>query len=202
MHTGLVEKRESRPRNGRDEAAVVGDVDEVHRDQARRARHLAIGPDPPDVMGVGQRQHDHADLAAALDRHRHRLAGDAPAVAALAVEHQERAVVLGHLHRAVGHDQPVLQVPHVGGDELDAVAVVAGEVRVDEVSGDQVGLGGLAAAAPDDVGDELPEGIGGDEHGTLLVGDESRVGRSPDYSARPGESIAARLSAGDSLGRS
>ena len=68
MQTGLVTKRASVPRNGRHERAMVGDVDEVQRHEAGRARELAVGAHAADVVRVGQRHRDHAGLPAARDR--------------------------------------------------------------------------------------------------------------------------------------
>jgi hypothetical protein len=106
-------------------------------------------------------------------RHRggHRLAGDPAPEAALAVEHEERAVVLQRLDRRVGDDQAVLQVPRVVRDQAHAVAVVAGEVGVDQVAGDEVGLGGLAAPTGDDGGGQAAKTVGGYAHRDLLAGD-------------------------------
>ncbi len=170
---------------------MIGHVDEVHGHEAGRARHLAVRAHATDVVRVGQGQHGHAGLPAALDPHGHGLAGHAPPVAALAVEHQERAVVLRHLHRAVGHDEPVLEVPDVGGHELDAVAVVPGQVRVDQVAGHQVRFRGLAAPALDDLPDQSSKTLVSDVHDTLLgsVGEtrpDSTMGRAPGLRhARP-----------------
>src|SRR3954454_21516032 len=52
--TGLVPKRPSRPRPG---GALVGDVDEIHRDEAGAGAHLAIGADPADMVLVAQRHY-------------------------------------------------------------------------------------------------------------------------------------------------
>jgi hypothetical protein len=48
---------------------------------------------------------------------------------------------------------------------------VAGEVGVDQMTGDQVGLGGLAAAASDDGGGQPAKTVGGYTHRDLLAGD-------------------------------
>ena len=170
MQTGLVEKRESVPAEGRHQPAVIGHVDEVDGDEPGRAGQLAVRADAPDVMRVRERHDRDPGLPGARHRGGHRLARHPPAEPALAVEHEERAVVLHHLRGGVGHDQPFLQVPHVVRDQAHPVAVVAGEVGVDEVAGHEVGLRGLAAAAGDDGGGQPAKTVGGYAHRGLLAG--------------------------------
>src|SRR6185295_15271480 len=100
-----------------------------------------------------------------------RLARHPAPESALAVEHEERPVVLQHLRGGVGHDEALLEMPHVVRDQAHPVAVVAGEVGVDQVGGDQVGLGRLAAAAGDDGGGQPAKTVGGYAHRDLLAGD-------------------------------
>jgi hypothetical protein len=192
---------------GRDEPPVVGDVDEVQRDEAGGAGHLAVRPDAADVMGVRERHRHHAGLAAARDGGGHGLAGDRPAVAAAAVEHQRRAVVLHQLHARVRHDEARLEVPDIGGDHPDAVAVVAGQVRLHEVLGDEVGFGGGAAARFQDRAAHPPQPIGTETHssGHVLLPvdvDSAAPGRSrPRYSiTSPGSPQAPPEDAGETEG--
>jgi hypothetical protein len=183
MQTGFVTNRASVPRNGATVARWSVTLTKVHRHEARRARHLAVGADAPDVMRVGEPHRHHAALAAARDGGVHRLARDRPPVAAPAVEHQEGAVVLHHLRPGVRHDQAHLQMAHVRRDHADAVTVVAHQVRAHQVVGDQVGLRGGASALLHDRADQASKLVGSRSHAFLLG--LTRMARRPPI-ARPG----------------
>ena len=70
----------------------------------------------------------------------HGLAGHAPAIAALAVEHEDRAVVSEDLSRGVQDTGRPSGGGRTPGNHADAVAVVPGEVGVHEMSDHEVGL--------------------------------------------------------------
>ena len=94
--------------------------------------------------------HAHAVLLRARDADLHRLQPDHLAVALLAVERNHRAAV-EHDLRVLVDDQPAFeQRLDVARDHAHAVRIVPGQVRGDQVLGDDLRLARVAAAGSDD----------------------------------------------------
>ncbi len=149
-------------RPGRLRRRVVGDVDEGGEGAAGPGGQLAIGADPPDMRGIAQRQHAGAQLLRAGDGAAHRVGRHALAVAAAGVDHQQSAGIQHRFRRLVGHQQPVVEQPHIGRQHADAVAVVTGQVGAHQVVGDFCGLVFFAAHPAGDQMGEGIEGLGGE----------------------------------------
>ena len=127
--------------------------DDVHEVQADEPRaHALLGPvaDPAEVMRVPEGDDARAVLARALDAERHRLEADHLPVALAAVEPQHDAGVEPDLGMLV-HREPAFEHRiDVARDHPDAVRVVAGEVRRDQVLGDERRFSRFRTAPGDD----------------------------------------------------
>ena len=152
------------PAEGRHQPDVIHHVHEVERDEPGRAGHLAVGADPPTWCEFAR-----VTTTTPVSR----LRSIAAAIASPATRRpnprwpsnmRKAPSSFTAFDGGVGDDEAFLQVPHVVRDQADAVAVVAGEIGVDEVRGDEVGLGGLAAAAGEDGSGEPAETVGGYAH--------------------------------------
>jgi hypothetical protein len=117
----------------------------MHRGEPGLGQDLAIGADAPDVMRAPERQHRHAVHAREPDRDLHRIARDHLAVAAVALDGRQRAGLHHDRAAPVGLQHALADVGGVGRQHADAVAVMAGEVRGDEIVGDDAGLARVAA---------------------------------------------------------
>ena len=125
---GAAPRRHGRP--------LIGDVDEMERDEARRGAHLAIGADPADMMRVAQRDDRDPGLARLGDADHRRLARGDLAPGALAVIDDQRAVLADDAALAVGDDGAAREMLQIVRDQADAVAVVAAQIGLDQVVGD------------------------------------------------------------------
>ena len=172
------------PAVGSDERRVAGHVHEVHRDEPRRYRHLRVGADAPEVMDIAKRRHHRPELAGALDEALHHLRADPLAESETSVELHHRAPVPDQGQPGVRVHRPVGDVLNVMRNEPDAVAVVAAQIRVDEVVGDLGGLGGLAPGPLEEGPDHAPqldirEAVHGGAHSSLTAScTDARRGRS------------------------
>ena len=131
--------------------------------------------------------------------------GSEPTEADLVAGHLVDANLAGHdshgvslIPHYVRHDEAFLEVPYVVRDQAYPVAVVAGEVGVDEMTGDQVGLGGLAAAAGDDGGGQPAKTVGDTRIGISWRGMDTSAAypSTPRESSAPAAPLPAQLLAG------
>ena len=159
---------------GNQEAAA--DVDEMDRDHPGFQRPLRPVADPSQVAGIAQ-GHDGDPVRPGLgDADVDRLRADGLAEAVIAIDHRHRlgvgddGDVLPGLHGAGLH-------PHqVTGHADDAVAVVAGQVGLDQVAADALTLVGGAAGGGEGVADETAQGFGVDDgHGAPGMGQRMRA---------------------------
>ena len=134
-------------RHGR---ARIGDVDEMERDETRLGAHLAIGADPADMMRVAQRDDRDPGLARLGDADHHRLARGDLAPGALAVIDDQGAVLADDAALAVGEDRAAREMLQIVRDQPDAVAVVAAQIGLDQVVGNELRLVGLTAGSFED----------------------------------------------------
>ena len=129
---------------GGDDGRAGDGVDEVEREQPGGHRMVAIGADAAEVVDVAQRQQADAAGLRRGDGEVHGLAADHLAEAHAAVDHGDGAVLADDLGAGVGAELAGEDVEDVARGELDAVAVVALQVGLQQVRGDKVrgGLGG------------------------------------------------------------
>ena len=139
------------PAKRRNAGRTGGDVDEVQRHHAGARGDLAIGADAADVMRVAQAVDGDAVLARGLDRPLDRLTRDHLAVAAMRVPDRDRAGVGDDLRLLVGLQVAGLEIPDIGDQHADAVAVMTAQIGLDQMVGDDVGLRRRAAAGRDDL---------------------------------------------------
>ena len=83
------------------------------------------------------REQRHALLPARGAAQLHRLVADHLAVAAVALDHQDGAALADQLGVPVGHEQSGVDAVDVDRQQADAVRIVAGEVGLDQMVGDQ-----------------------------------------------------------------
>ena len=122
------------------------------------------------------REQRHAVLPGARHPQLHRLVADHLAVAALALDHQDGAALADQLGVTVGHELSGADVFDVDRQQADAVGIVAGEIGLDQMVGDQSRLT-LGAAAR-----------GADAHGSARAACRSRRSASGNprrYGQRP-----------------
>ena len=128
-------------RHGR---ARIGDVDKMERDEARLGAKLAVGSDPADVMRVAQGHDRNPGLARLGDPEHHRFPRGDLAPGALAVIDDQRPILADHAPLAVGDDGAVGEMLQIIRDQADAMAVVAAQIGLEQVVGDEARLLGLA----------------------------------------------------------
>ncbi len=121
-------------------------------------------PDPADVMAVGKPDDGDAVLGGALDPALHRLVAHHLTETGIAVERQERARIVHHGHMFV--DLQISGQEHfdVARQHADTVGVVAGQVGLDQVIGDQIGLTRARTGSGYDRPRHRLEGFGADCH--------------------------------------
>jgi len=156
-----------------DHRLAARDIDQMHRHKA------------PVGSGLGERS-DSAKVAGLAKRHDRKTGGRGPFTAEV---NGERTYRLPHAVLAVDQDQgsvvderdqllvcnlhAALQVLDIAGHSNHAVAVVAGQVRFDQVLGDTGALGHRAFGVLEHLGNEGPQGRGRDHdgirHGATLV---------------------------------
>ena len=122
---------------------------------------LGPGADPPEMTGIADGGEGEAEFCRALGGKRHSLAADHLAVAEAAVEEEGGAAVVDHRKMPVGEDLPGLHPVDVFPDADDAVGIVADEVRLDEMVGDDGRLGGVGPRGAKDAGADPGEFAGG-----------------------------------------
>ena len=150
MQTGLVRNRPSRPRKGATAGRARSDVDEVQRHHAGPRGNLAIGADAADMVRIAQPVHRDAMLLRRLDRPFDRLAGDHLAVAGPRIPYRDRAGVRDDLRRLVDLERASLEVAHIGDQHSHAMAVMAAQVCLDQMLGNDGRLGRRTATRRDD----------------------------------------------------
>ena len=84
------------------------------------------------------------------------------------VQHRDRARVHHRLHAAPGVDGAGVEPVDIARHTDDAVAVVPGEVGLDQVAGDARALGLVATGGLEDRGNGLPQPPGVDREGVFL----------------------------------
>jgi len=122
----------------------------MHGHQALRHRHLGKVADAPEVVRVAQRHDAAAVLAGAGNAQLHGLHAGDLAVAALAVQREQRASVEQHLHARIGRQATFEHGVHIARHHAHAVRVVATQVGHDQVVGHLGRLGRGAARFFDD----------------------------------------------------
>ena len=132
----------------------------MQRDHAGARGNLAIGADAADVVRIAQPVHRDAMLLRRPDRPFDRLMRDHLAVAGPRVPDRDRAGVRDDLRRLVDLQRAGLEVAHIGDEHPDAVAVMAAQVRLDQMIGNERRLIGRTAACGDDaVGECTQPGV-------------------------------------------
>ena len=112
----------------------------MERYEARFGAHLAIGADPADVVRVAQGDDCDPGLARLGDAEQRRFARRDLAPGALAVIDDQRAVLADDASLAVGDDGTVCEMLQIVRDQPDAVAVMAAQIGLDQVVGDDLRL--------------------------------------------------------------
>ena len=130
------ERRHDRPRHHRHE---------MQRDQPLGGRHLRVVADAAEMSGVAKRDRGAAEFLRPRDAEAGGGGADHLAEPILSVEHGEGAAVEHRLDLAVRLDDAVPHPFDVAGHADDAVAVVAGERRLDQVMADRLCLLGRRA---------------------------------------------------------
>ena len=102
--------------------------------------------DPRKVEAVADREQRDAGLRGPSHAELHRLVADHLAIAALALDHQDGTLLAHDLEMAVGDQSALGEGLDVERQEADAVRIVAGQVGLDELVGDQLRLPLEAAA--------------------------------------------------------
>ena len=147
MQTGLVKKRPSRPRNGATGGGPEATLTKCSATMPARGGNLAIGADPADVVRVAQAVDGDAMLFRGIDGPFDRLAGDHLAVAGMRVPDRDRAGIGDDLRLLVRLQGAALEIPDIGDQHADAVAVMAAQIGLDQMVGDDLGLRGLLPPA-------------------------------------------------------
>ena len=129
---------------GRDDRAR-DDVGEMHRDEVGLDGHLRPCADTAQVVRIAERDDAAAELLGARNAHLHGLMADDLAEPGLPVEAQHRATVERSLHVGVRRQAALDERLGILRQHADAVRVMAGQVGLDEVLGDEVDLARLAA---------------------------------------------------------
>ena len=154
----------------RDSRGVAADIDELDRDHTGVGADFAIGADPSDMMRQDQSAHRHAGFPCPLDGapcdlQRCNLAVPAPGVA-----QQERSVVAQGLQRPVDGELAGLPVADIGRHHADAVAVMALQVRLDQMVGHGLRLAVAAAHCGEHGFDgDFEAGVRHGRHGRTLT---------------------------------
>ena len=157
--TGVGAKAAVATTKGRDHRAREH-VHKMNRHQALGHGHFGQVADAAQVVRSAQGHGAHAVLLGSLNAHLHGLHTGDLAVAALAVQVQQRSGVEQHFHARVWGQSPFEHRVHIARRHAHAVRVVATQVGHDQVVGHLRGLGRGAAGHRDDAGDVLAQ-IGG-----------------------------------------
>ena len=133
----------------------------MNRDQTRRGRPLGPFADPADMAGIAQRDRGEARRLRFLDadvdgQRRHRLAE-----AEAAVEDADHGRVDDTFDRLIGNEVACVDPVDVTRDADDAVAVVAGEIGIDQRGRDPLRFVELAADASVDLAQKPVSGSAG-----------------------------------------
>ena len=108
-------------------------------------------------------------FARGLDRPLDRLARDHLAVAGMRIPDRDRAGVRDDLRLLVGLQRAGLEIPDIGDQHADAMAVMAAQIGLDQMVGDDGGLRRRAAAGRDDLVGERKQSRVVDLHAVSLV---------------------------------
>ncbi len=131
---------------GRLQGRMIDHVDEVDRGKACARTLLGVVTDAADMEAVADREQRHALLPGAGHAQLHRLMADHLAVAAVTLDHQDSAALADQLGVTVGHELSGADLVHVDRQQTDAVRIVTGQVRLDQMAGHQGRLMRAAAA--------------------------------------------------------
>ncbi len=135
-------------------------------DEAFRCRHLREITDAAEMAGLAQGDRGEPVLLGLFDADAHRLRPDRLAESVMAVEDGDGGRVDHGGDALAGLDPALLQPVHIARHAGDAVAVMAGEVRLGEVVADAPRLVGIAARLLENGGDERLQPISIDQsHG-------------------------------------
>ena len=119
----------------------------MDRDEARLGAHLAIGADPADVMRVAQSHHRDPGLTRFGDADHYCFARGDLAPSALAVIDDQRAVLADNAAFSVCEDGAVREMLQIIRNQADPMAVVAAQIGLDQVVGDDLRLVRLTACS-------------------------------------------------------
>src|SRR5262249_14725776 len=140
-------------------------VDEVDGDQPLLRCDLAVGADAADVMRVPEPVYRDATATGGLGRPDRGVARYHLAVAIASVPDREIPALAHHLRHLVRNQRARFEIPHVMREHPDAVAVVAGQIGVDEMIGDDLRLRRAAAGLLQEGDGEAAEPLMIDAHG-------------------------------------
>ena len=163
---------------GRDGRRMAADIDELDGDHARRGAGFAIGADPADMVGQDQA----ADRDAGFPRPVYGAPGDVQCrnlpVPAAGVGHQERSVVAHDLQRPVDGQRAGPPVLDIFRHHADAMAVMALQVRLDQMIGDGFRLRlGAAHRGEHGLDGDFEAGVRHGRHGRTLTNFMEQGGR-------------------------
>ena len=169
---GAAERRDER---------IARHIDEVKRDEPGVRALLGPVTDAANMMRAAQAHRTDAKTLRAFDTVLHRLIGDNLAEAFAALDGQHRAGVAHHLRVQIELEFVVPQRRHITRNHPDAMRIVTGEIRGQQMVGDQLGLTRRTAGLlPDrlDVGvQRLERNTGRRRTGRAGIG-HSRYGRA------------------------
>jgi hypothetical protein len=137
---------------GRHGRPCIGDVDEMERDEARLGADFTIGADPADMVRVAQGDDRDAGVARLGDPDHCRFARGNLAPGARAVVDDQRPVLADDAPLAIGEDGAVGEMVQIVRDQTDAVAVMAAQIGLDQVVGDDARLVRVTAGRGEDAG--------------------------------------------------
>ena len=117
----------------------------MNGDEPFRDRHFGPGSDAPEVMRVAQHQDAAAVLLGSGNPDLHGLMADHLAEAGPAIEAEHGAAVPADLDMRIGLQPALAESLGVARQHADPVRVVPGEVRLQQVLGDELDFRRLAA---------------------------------------------------------
>ena len=141
----------------------------MQRDHARACGNLAIGADAANVVRIAQSVHRDTMLPRRLDGPFDRLMRDHLAVASPRVPNRDRAGVRDDLRRLVDLQRAGLEVAHIGNQHPDTVAVMAAQVCLDQMIGNERRLIRRTAACRDDAVCKRTQPVVVDDHVPSLL---------------------------------
>src|SRR5260221_1576318 len=122
----------------------------MQRRHARARGNLAIGADAADVVRVAQAVHRNAMLLRRADRPFDRLTRDRLTIAGMRIPYRDRAGVGDDFRLLVDLERTGLEVSDIGDQHPDAVAVMAAQVCLNQMFGNDGSFRRRTAAGGDD----------------------------------------------------